>query len=291
MFTFATRHFFFHLGYMGFATGNLPEPALCTSGLADTPHHTCRQGTPQPTHAHAPTPKQAGRATYTISAGVASKAAFQPQEGLRCTPWRKAIQEGLAGPTQTTEEGLWRGHIPSRTPGVVCSLIPPTLRTHTRQGTDQQMSWIGTAATPPYHCLVFFFSPLPCNPPHSSSSSRPSSQGDETPLTPVKGLRRCRLLCCCCSPAPRSQPLPRPPPMLAASGPGCQPDQTLLEEPQKLVLKAAARQPHTQDRGPYHPCCWQRRGQLPACRGGNVLLLHLISHLRHIKACRDNTKP
>jgi hypothetical protein len=35
---------------------------LCASGLAYTPHHTCRQDTAQPTHAHAPTPKQAVRA-------------------------------------------------------------------------------------------------------------------------------------------------------------------------------------------------------------------------------------
>jgi hypothetical protein len=74
----------------------------------------------QPTHAHAPTPKQAVRVTYTISAGVASRAAFQPQEGLRCTPGQKAIQErpGVANP-KAKEEGLWQGHIPCCTPGVV----------------------------------------------------------------------------------------------------------------------------------------------------------------------------
>jgi hypothetical protein len=104
----ANTAFLFHLVYMGFATGNLPEPALCTSGLADSPHHTCRQGTQQPTHAHAPTPKQAVRATYTISAGVASRAAVQPQEGLRRTPGQKAIQgrPGVANP-KAKEEGLW----------------------------------------------------------------------------------------------------------------------------------------------------------------------------------------
>jgi hypothetical protein len=62
------------------------------------------------------------RATYTISAGVASRAAFQPQEGLRRTPGQKAIQgrPGVANP-KAKEEGLWRGHILSRTPGVVHS--------------------------------------------------------------------------------------------------------------------------------------------------------------------------
>jgi hypothetical protein len=102
---------------MGFATGNLPEPALCTSGLADTPHHTCKQDTQRSTQAHAPSPKQAVRAACTISAGAASKSCIPTPGGAQVHP--------LA--TRRTTGRPVRATIPTRRcrPGVVSSLLMP----------------------------------------------------------------------------------------------------------------------------------------------------------------------
>ena len=63
----AGAFFFFILVTWGSRQITSRTLTLCASGLAYTPHHTCRQGTPQPTHAHAPTPKQAVRANVQPS--------------------------------------------------------------------------------------------------------------------------------------------------------------------------------------------------------------------------------
>jgi hypothetical protein len=66
--------------------------------------HTCRQGTQQPTHAHAPTPKQAVRAVCTISAEVASKCCIPHSGGAQLHPLAK-------GHTDTPRHGyLMRVH-------------------------------------------------------------------------------------------------------------------------------------------------------------------------------------